>query len=150
MISVTEPYKFYSTLRVRFNETDLQGHVNFAWYLNYFDVALTGYLRELGYSYQQMRAENLDMFYVDAHATFHSSSHFDEVLRIHCRLGRIGNSSLRFDFQVFAEQDERLVATGEITAVTAAPDTREKIRVPDRLRRAVEMYEGSEAVTGNR
>ena len=56
-----EPYRFSTKIRVRFNETDAQGHVNFAWYLNYFDIALIEYLRTLGYSYNDMLAEGLDM-----------------------------------------------------------------------------------------
>ena len=36
---MTDLYPFSTTIKVRFNETDAQGHVNFAWYLNYFDVA---------------------------------------------------------------------------------------------------------------
>lgn len=135
------PYRFFTALRVRFNETDLQGHVNFAWYLNYFDVAITDYLRNLGYSYQQMSDDGLDMLYVDAHASYRSSAHFDETLRVHCRLGHIGNSSMRFDFQVYSDADERLVATGEITVVMVEADTRQKVIVPDHLRQSVALYE---------
>ncbi len=141
---MSQPYRYHTTLMVRFNETDLQGHVNFAWYLNYFDVALTGYLRALGYSYQQMLAESLDLFYVNANATYHSPSYFEDELRIHCRLGRIGNSSMRFDFQIFCQADERQVATGEITAIMATPETKSKMRVPDHFRQAVAAYEGTE------
>jgi acyl-CoA thioester hydrolase len=143
---MAEPYRYYTSIRVRFNETDLQGHVNFAWYLNYFDVALTEYMKALGFSYQEMLSQNLDMFYVNTNATYHSPCYFDEELRLHCRLGHIGNTSMRFDFQIICQADERLVTTGEITAITADPNTKEKVRVPDRLRRAVEAYENSGAV----
>jgi len=136
------PYKFHTQFRVRFYETDVQGHVNFAEYFNYFDVALIEYLRKLGYSYGEMMKEGVDLFYVDARASYQTPSYFDEMLSVHCRVGRFGNSSVRFDFQVFGE-DGRLLATGEITAVTAAPNTKEKMRVPDRLRQAVAEYEES-------
>ncbi len=138
---MTTPYRFHTTLRVRYYETDLQGHVNFGWHLQYFDVALLEYLRELNYDYQQMREDNVDIFYVDAHVSYHSPSLFDELLRVHCRIGHFGNSSMRFDFQIFADGDERLVATGEIVVVTAVPETKQKLRVPDRLRTAVASYE---------
>jgi acyl-CoA thioester hydrolase len=138
---MSESFRYHTTLRVRFNETDLQGHVNFAWYLNYFDVALTGYLSALGYSYHEMLEQNLDMFYVNANATYHAPSYFDDELRLHCRLGHIGNTSMRFDLQIFCTADERLVATGEITAIMAHPETKNKLRVPDHLRQAVAAYE---------
>jgi acyl-CoA thioester hydrolase len=138
---MVQPYRYYTRLQVRFNETDLQGHVNFAWYFNYFDVAVTGYLSTLGYSYQQMRAASLDMLYVQASATYYAPSYFEEGLRIHCRLGHVGNSSMRFDLQIYSEADDRLVTTGEIAAVMADPNTKMKVRVPDHLRQAVNEYE---------
>jgi acyl-CoA thioester hydrolase len=139
-----DPYRYHAALQVRFNETDLQGHVNFAWYFNYFDVAATGYLSMLGYSYKQMRAANLDLFYVNASANYLAPSYFEERLRIHCRIGHIGNSSLRFDFQIISEDSQKLVATGEITAITADPETKAKIRVPSAMRQSVAAYEGTD------
>ena len=136
-----EPYRFYAPLRVRYHETDAQGHVNFAWYLNYFDVALIEYLRSLGYSYNDMLSENLDMLYIDAHCSYKSAAYFDEILHVHSRAGKIGNTSVIFDFQVFGEADGRHVASGEIAVVIAQRNTYQKARVPDRLREAVEVYE---------
>ncbi len=134
---MSEPYPFFTPLRVRFNETDAQGHVNFAWYFNYFDVALIEYLRGVGYSYQRMLEAGLDMLYVDSHATYLSPAHFDEALRVHCRPGKIGNTSLRFDFQVFAQADGREIATGEITVVLIHRQSRQKASIPDELRKVL-------------
>lgn len=139
---MTEAYRFHTPIRVRYNETDSQGHVNFAWYFNYFDVALIEYLRDLGYSYTDMLADGVDMLYIDAHSAYKSPAYFDEILRIHCRAGKIGNTSLRFDFQIFGEVDGRQVASGEIVVVIAGRDTYEKRLVPQRLREAVEAFEG--------
>jgi acyl-CoA thioester hydrolase len=136
-------YRFSTPLRVRFNETDAQGHVNFAWYLNYFDVALIEYLRALGYSYNDMLEEGFDMLYIDAHTAYKSAAYFDEILQVRCRVGKIGNTSLRFDFQVFDDAGEREVAVGEIVVVIAERDTYQKTPVPDRLRESIEAYEGS-------
>lgn len=138
---MTEPFPFFTTLRVRYNETDAQGHVNFSWYLNYFDVALTAYLRELGYSYQQMLADGVDMLYVDAHTAYYSPAYFDDLLKLHCRIGRIGNTSIRFDFQVFADEDERSIATGEITVVLCDREKRKKLTIPDKFRQLVAAYQ---------
>ena len=131
-------YPFSTTLKVRFHETDAQGHVNFAQYLNLFDVALIEYLRSVGFSYQRLLTENIDMLYVDSHASYHAPAYFDDQLRIHCRAGKVGNSSVRFDFQVFNETKERLTANGEITVVIADRQTFQKIPVPEHFRQALE------------
>ena len=135
---MTDLYPFSTSLKVRFNETDAQGHVNFAWYLNYFDVALTEYQRSVGFSYQRMLDENMDMLYVDSHASYKAPAHFDDTLRIHCCAGKVGNSSVRFDFQIFNETKNRLTASGEITVVIADRETFKKMHVPDHFRQALE------------
>jgi acyl-CoA thioester hydrolase len=134
-------YRFSTQIRVRYIETDLQGHINFVHHFTYFGVGITEYLRHLDFDYYRMLDENLDMLFIDAHASFNGPAFFDELIRIHCRIGHIGNTSLRFDFQVVAQQEERLVSTGEVTAVMADKATRKKTRVPDRLRQLVAHYE---------
>ena len=62
----------------------------------------------------------------------------DDALRIHCCAGKVGNTSLRFDFQIFNETKKRLTAKGEITVVIADRKTFQKMRVPDHFRQALE------------
>ncbi len=141
MKTIPQPFKFHTPVRVRFNETDLQGHVNFGHYLFYFDVGVTDYLKMIGYSYQQMQDDHVDMLYLESHARYLSSSYFNETLNIHTRIGHIGNSSMRFEFQAIAASDGRAVAEGHIAVVIIQHGTRQKIRVPDRIREAVAKYE---------
>ena len=80
------------------------------------------------------------MLYVDSHASYHAPAYFDDTLRIHCCPGKIGASSVRFDFQVFNEnKDNCLTAKGEITVVTADRKSLKKMRVPDPFRQALEQ-----------
>jgi acyl-CoA thioester hydrolase len=143
MKTIQQPYKFFTSIRVRFNETDLQGHVNFGQYYFYFDVGVTDYLKVIGYSYQQMHDDHIDMLYLESQARYISSSYFDETLNIHTRIGHIGNSSMHFEFQAIAANDGRAVAEGHIAIVMIQYGTRQKIRIPDRIRDAVEKYENA-------
>lgn len=138
---MSQPFKFFAPIKVRFNETDAQGHVNFGHYLFYFDVALTDYLHAVGYPYQRMFADGVDVLYVGSRARYRSPAYFEEVLNVHARIGHIGNSSARFDFQVLAAGSGRAVAEGEITIVTVDRATRKKIPVPAPLREAVTRFE---------
>ncbi|MER3515302.1 MAG: hypothetical protein C4310_13665 [Chloroflexota bacterium] len=56
---MNDAFHFFTPIKVRFIETDAQGHVNFAHYLAYFDVGLTEYLNALGYSYSNMLADGV-------------------------------------------------------------------------------------------
>jgi len=66
------PFKFSTPVKVRFNETDLQGHVNFAQFYFYFDVGLTEYLEAIGYDYSRMVEDGTDMVYVESHCRHRS------------------------------------------------------------------------------
>lgn len=139
---MSQPFKFFTPLKVRFNETDLQGHVNFGQYLFYFDVGATEYMAAIGYDYETMLADGVDLLYVESHCNYHSPARWADVLNVHTRIAHIGRRSIRYEFDIRAEKDGRQVATGHIVAVAAERGTWAERRVPDRLARAVAAYEG--------
>ena len=137
-----EPFRFSTQVKVRFNETDQQGHVNFVHYLSYFDVALTEYLLAIECSYTDLLAEGQDMVYTESHCNYRSPVTWPEILRVHARIAAAGERSLRFEFQVYAEADGREVADGHIVAVTMDSQTHRPRAVSGRLRQAVAQFEG--------
>jgi acyl-CoA thioester hydrolase len=139
---MSQKYKFYFPLRVRYVETDAQGHVFFGNYLTYFDIGLTEYTRAIGYAYPDMVASGVDMFYVEASCQYKGRAYFDDLLQVHCRIGHIGNTSFTFEFAIYKQPTDELVATGEIVAVTVDAKTEQPVRVPDELREAVARFEG--------
>ena len=55
-------FKFFAPVRVRYVETDMQGHVFFGNYFTYFDMGLIEYLRAVGYKYNDFLGEGVDFF----------------------------------------------------------------------------------------
>ncbi len=135
------PIKFSTPVRVRFNETDQQGHVNFGHFYFYFDVGLTDYLEAIGYDYSRMLAEGVDMVYAESHCRYHSPARWPEVLLVYARVGHIGRRSLRFEFEIRAQADERKVAEGHIAAATVKRGSFDPLPVPEALRQAAEAFE---------
>jgi acyl-CoA thioester hydrolase len=138
---VDEKFKFYYPIKVRYVETDAQGHVFFGHYYTYFDVAMMEYMGAIGYSYQDLLEEGMDLLYVESLCRHHAAAYFDEVLNVHSRIGKIGNSSLTFEFSIYKEDTDVLVATGHIVAVNVDKDNRQPMTVPEALRLAVSEYE---------
>jgi acyl-CoA thioester hydrolase len=134
-------YRFAHSLRVRYVEVDAQQHVYFGHYFNYLDAALIEYMRAIGYSYQEMVASGVDMFYVDAGCQYKGRARFDDVLDVHVRIGHIGNTSFTFEFAVYVQETQALVATGQIVAVAVGAETEVPVRVPEALRQAVAWFE---------
>lgn len=138
-----DKYRFFEPVRVRFADTDMQGHVFFGTHLTFFDEALSQYMRAIGFTYQDFLRASVDFFYIHTECDFKSRAFFEEVLNVHARVAQIGNSSVPFEFASFKAHNDELVATGKIVAVTIDPETKKPTRVPDAFRQAVESYENS-------
>jgi acyl-CoA thioester hydrolase len=136
-------YRFYYPQQVRFADTDAQGHVFFGTYFTYLDEGLMAYLRNLGFPVKALLEMGIDMFYVDAHCQFKASATFEEMLHVHARIGRIGNSSLTAEFRIDKAENGEPLATGELVAVIIDVETRKPVRIPDRLRAAITDYEST-------
>ncbi len=140
--------RFYTPLKVRYAETDMQGHVFFGNYLTYFDVGVTEYVNALGYGVQQFLADGADFYYIESLCQYRSRAFFDEVLRVYVTVGHLGRTSFRFDLQVHEEKSDRLVARGHIVAVSVATDDQQPTPIPEGFRKAVAAYEGDGGTRG--
>lgn len=134
-------FKFSTTFKVRFVETDLQGHVFFGNYLVYCDEALTEYLNGLHFGWEEIRAKGYEWLYVESRVQYKGAARFEDILRTHVRIAHIGNSSVRAEFQIFKDSTEELIATAEFAFVVVDKATRTPTRVPDFFRKAVEEYQ---------
>ena len=140
-------HRFFHPIQVRYIETDQQGHVFFGHYLTYFDVALIEYLKAIDYGYDKFRQAGIDFFYVESLCQYRDRAFFDEILHVHARVAKIGNSSFTFEFAIFEAASERFIANGHIVAVAVDPSTSKPVRAPEGFRQAVDRFEGADAET---
>jgi acyl-CoA thioester hydrolase len=117
---------------VRYHECDAQGIVFNANHFAYFDVTLTELWREAFGSYDAMVESGSDVVVVDAHATFHASPKFDELLDIEMSIAKLGSSSMTSEFAEKRNGD--LLVSGRLVHVFVDPATMEKQPIPDDVR----------------
>ena len=141
MMSENLRYRFRHPIKVRYVEVDAQRHVFFGHYLTYFDVALVEYMRAIGHTYPDMIDAGVDMFYAHADCDYRGRARFEDLLHVHARIGQIGKTSFTFEFAIFRQPEDELIATGSIVAVAVDAETEQPTRVPDTLRTAVRRYE---------
>ncbi|HWO02250.1 MAG TPA: thioesterase family protein [Blastocatellia bacterium] len=135
-------FRFHHNIRVRFADTDLQGIVFNGNYLTFYDVAWTEYFREIGLTWQEMISSGVDTVLARTTIEFKSPAKFDDVLEVHTRVSKIGNTSMIFDFEIYLEGDERLIGTAQSLYVCVDPKSLQKVRVPDDLRARIAALEG--------
>jgi acyl-CoA thioester hydrolase len=98
-------------------------------------------MRTIGYSYQDLLDDGMDLLYVESRCQHHAAARFDEVLNVHTRIGNIGNSSITFEFSIHRQDPDQLVGAGYIVAVNVDQATHRPVPVPQALRRAAREYE---------
>jgi acyl-CoA thioester hydrolase len=141
---VKSEFRFHHNIRVRFADTDLQGIVFNGNYLTFYDVAWTEYFRAIGLTWKAMIDSGVDTVLARTTIEFKSPAKFDEVLEVHTRVSKIGNTSIIFDFEIYPEGEERLIGTAQSLYVCVDPKTLQKLRVPDDLRARISVLEGKD------
>ncbi len=99
-------------LRVRFNETDLMGIVHHASYLAYMELARVEWLRRRGVTYASWAESGLHLPVVEVSLKYRASSRFDDELEVEVGLGEVRAASVRFDYRIVRETDQRLCVEG--------------------------------------
>ena len=119
---------FSVSTRVAFSDTDAQGIVYYGRYNPYFDFARVEYLRArglLGYKGVGefvMRANDVEYF---------APAVFDDELEIHVKIGRVGRTSITFEFTVYKLPEQTLTVTAHQTLVYVDLGQREACPVPE-------------------
>jgi acyl-CoA thioester hydrolase len=131
-----------STLRVRFSDTDMFGHVNNANYFTYMEEARVRFLEEV------MGADRLPMILASAKVDFRGQTYFPDVIRVETWVTRIGHKSFEFAYRMTREGTDDLLFEGSTVLVCYDYEGMRTIPIPDDWREKLAAYlEPVEATT---
>ncbi len=101
-------------LRVRYAEADKMGLVYHSNFVIWFEVGRVELLRQLGFQYSEMEAEdNCHIPVVDLRVRYKAPALYDDEIVIRTQIKNVRSSLLHFSYEVFRESDRTLLATGE-------------------------------------
>lgn len=120
-------------LRVRFEETDTMQVVYYAKYFVWFEVGRMNLLRDLGLRYSDMSSRNIHIPVVQAHADYRAPAKFDDEVLVKTRIAQVGNSSVKFENEVYKLPGMELLCTGHTVHVLVNGEGR-PIPLPEELR----------------
>ena len=127
-------YKFFHRFRIRYSEIDGQGILYNAHYLTFFDQGITEYLRALPYDYKAETAQTGHDFHtVKTLVEYAKPVEFDEEVDVCVKVGRIGRSSIRFDFEMHGRDVEDFRTSGEVVWVYTNQTTHKTAPVIEEL-----------------
>jgi acyl-CoA thioester hydrolase len=136
------PFKFSAQTRVGFSDTDAQGIVYYGRYLPYFDQARVEYHRKLGLLGLEIGEEGQEFVMRALTVDYHAPAVFDDLIQVHVRLARIGQTSATYELAAYRERDDVLMVTASQTLVLVDLDERRPVRIPDSYRDAIRAFEG--------
>lgn len=76
------PFQNTISIRVQYNETDGQGRVHHAQYLNYFERGRVELMRSRGHSYREFEATGLMLVVAEMNVKYLAAAQFDDELSL--------------------------------------------------------------------
>ncbi|MFV8054811.1 acyl-CoA thioesterase [Mycobacterium sp. 48b] len=107
--------------RVRYHESDAQGFLFNSRFLEIADVALTEFVRSIGWPYPKLLAAGADPSVIKASIDFAAPARFEDVLDVDVTCLRVGSSS--FALCIGITRDDVHIAEANMTYVNVDPAT---------------------------
>ena len=103
--------------RVRWADSDPAGRINFPRYFDYMEDGEAELMRSRGLSYSQLPS-GYGVPRVHTECSFRKILQYDAPFRMRVTVGKLGNSSIRYDYQFFTGgEPAELAAEGSMTIV---------------------------------
>ena len=134
---MTTALPFSEIVKVRFSDTDSQGHLYFANYLVYADEVAGYYKEALGFSAMNPQDAPCFIFTVNINCDYlDECKAFDDV-RVEVGYSRLGNSSADVAFELYRAHDNVQLAKGSLTQVFVEKESRKAAGIPESFRKAI-------------
>ena len=134
-----DAYPHRATLQTRWADNDVYGHVNNVEYYAFFDTVINRWLIEEG----GLDIHGGDVIGVcaESHCTYRDGFSFPDDVEAGLRVGKLGNSSVRYEIGLFAAGAEEASATGWFVHVFVDAETRRPAEMPPQLRASLERLQ---------
>ncbi|MDR6795176.1 Thioesterase superfamily protein [compost metagenome] len=133
-----DQFKFFLDIQTRWADNDIYGHVNNVTYYSYFDTAANALLiQKTGFDIHQSQSIGL---VVDSACSFFQELSFPEIIQVGVAIGKIGNTSLRYELAIFKQGQEQASAQGHFVHVFVDRETRKTVPISESTRNVLEKF----------
>lgn len=134
-IETRERYRYWLPIATRWMDGDPYGHVNNVQYYSFIDTVVTTMLIER----QVLRGPHWNAIglAIESHCNYHAPITFPDRIDAGLRIGKIGNSSLRYEVGLFVKDEPAPAAIGHFVHVFVDPDTRRPVPLHPAVRAAM-------------
>jgi len=135
-IETRDRYPHFLSIQTRWSDNDIYGHVNNVTYYSYFDTVVNCFLIDQGGL--DIETDSVIGMAVETMCKFNKPLAYPEVLEVGLRVGKLGNSSVRYEIGIFQEGAAEAAAMGHFVHVFVDRATGKPAPIPDAIRSALE------------
>lgn len=128
-------YRHFLDIPTRWMDNDVYGHVNNTVYYSYFDTVINAYLIDQGVL-DYAGGDTIGLA-VENGCRYRRSLEFPMVIAAGLRVGKLGNSSVRYEVGLFAPAEDQPAAEGFFVHVFVDRHSRRPTPITGRLRDAL-------------
>tara|TARA_B100000949_G_C13909744_1_gene296291 strand:+ start:99 stop:533 length:435 start_codon:yes stop_codon:yes gene_type:complete len=136
-IETRDRYPHFLSIQTRWSDNDIYGHVNNVTYYSYFDTVVNCFLIDQGGL--DIETDSVIGMAVETMCKFNKPLAYPEVLEAGLRVGKLGNSSVRYEIGIFQEGAAEAAAMGHFVHVFVDRATGKPAPIPDAIRSALEQ-----------
>jgi acyl-CoA thioester hydrolase len=117
-------------------DNDVYGHVNNALYYAFFDTAINEYLIAEGGL--DITSGAVIAFAIESQCQYLRPLAFPGVIDVGLRVGKLGNSSVRYELAIFKQGEDLAAAAGYFVHVFVDRESQRPVPIPEPIRTALE------------
>jgi acyl-CoA thioester hydrolase len=125
-----------TTCRVIYGDTDRMGQAYYGNYFRWFEIGRTELFRAWGASYKLIEEQGFFLPVSECRAKFSAPALYDDVIVIETRVDSAVKGGIKFDYRIFREKDQTLLAEG-FTKHAFVDPTGRVVRPPDFIRKLI-------------
>lgn len=132
-------FAVFESIKVKWGEMDMQGHVNNAVFFRYSEDGRIGYIDTI--SRDGPSEADYGPILADLRCTFLQQLRYPAMVEVATRTRRIGHSSLELEQGLFHMDTDDLIAAYESTVVWFDYGAQTSMRIPDPIRERIRVLE---------
>lgn len=129
-----EQFKFVHDISTRWHDNDIYGHINNVIYYSFFDTTVNEFLIASGLDIHEGEVIG---FAVNSTCDYYKPLAFPDKVAVGMTIGKLGNSSVRYELSIFNKTTGDCCAEGNFTHVFVNRDSQLPTPIPDKLREAL-------------
>ena len=127
-------------IRIHYALTDQMGVVYHGHYAQFYEIARTEAIRQIGYTYKDIEAMGIIMPVIDIHSRFLRPAKYDDLITVKTILKELPlHHKIVFHHEIYNETDE-LLNTGDVTLYFMQAKEMKRCDMPMQLKDVLKQY----------